>query len=111
VSRLSVNHLVRRGTTYYFRARVPTEIRDSFLGIAEVKISLRTEDFQYAKRLCRCLSNAFEVLSARIGQMKFLTVPEVHGFVRTYFQHSLNQALELSHDIPQDPQEACVTGL
>jgi hypothetical protein len=35
--------------------------------------------------------------------MKFLTVPEVHGFVRTYFQHSLNQALELSHDIPQDP--------
>ncbi|MBP2161641.1 integrase [Asticcacaulis solisilvae] len=69
-----------------------------------MKISLRTGDFQYAKRLCRCLSNAFEVLSARIGQMKFLTVPEVHGFVRTYFQHSLNQALELSHDLPLDPQ-------
>lgn len=52
-------HLHKRNSTYYFRAKVPMDLRSAF-GKVEVKFSLKTKEFQEAKRLARQASAEFD---------------------------------------------------
>jgi len=45
-------HLQKRGDTYYFRRRIPNELRE-FFGRREFYESLKTKDLQEAKGACR----------------------------------------------------------
>ncbi|MDD3610412.1 MAG: site-specific integrase [Halothiobacillaceae bacterium] len=45
-------HLVKRGSTYYFRCRIPADLLGHY-GKAEIKQSLKTKDPATAKRLAR----------------------------------------------------------
>ncbi len=46
-------HLLKRGSQYYFRARIPIDLRSRYDGKWEIKISLRTTDKREAVRLCQ----------------------------------------------------------
>lgn len=52
-------HLHKVDSTYYFRRKVPVDLRSVF-GREEFKYSLRTKNFQEAKRLVRQASADFD---------------------------------------------------
>jgi len=52
-------HLLKRNSTYYFRAKIPVDLRP-ILGKCEEKYSLRTKDYAEACRLARQASAAFD---------------------------------------------------
>ncbi len=62
-------HLHKRNASYYFRARVPGDLRAEF-GKSEVKFSLKTKDFHQAKRLVRKASAEFESRCSLLRQQK-----------------------------------------
>ena len=45
-----VDYLVKRRSTWYYRRRLPSDIKSSFQGLREIKVSLRTSDSQVASR-------------------------------------------------------------
>lgn len=46
-------HLLKRGSRYYFRIRIPEDLRSFYNGQWELKLSLRTSDKREAASLCR----------------------------------------------------------
>ena len=58
-------HLLRRGSTYYFRAKVPVDLQPD-LGKREEKYSLKTKDPAEAKRLAHRASVEFDEKCERI---------------------------------------------
>lgn len=46
-------HLLRRSSQYYFRIRIPPDLRPRYGGKWEIKLSLRTTDKREAMHLCR----------------------------------------------------------
>lgn len=60
-------HLYRRKAKYYFRRKVPADLQP-YLGRAEEKFSLKTTDFNEAKRLARQASVDFDRKCAEVRQ-------------------------------------------
>ena len=100
VVRSTIPHLLCREGIYYFRARVPKSRQTAFGGLSEVKLSLKTANLGCARRLCRRLSNAFEIFFRHDMAMPYLSVPEINGYIRRYFQDQLNEALAESTELP-----------
>ena len=46
-------NLVRRGSTYYLRIRVPTDLLDEYKPLREIRVSLRTSDKDIARQRVR----------------------------------------------------------
>lgn len=46
-------HLLKRGSTYYFRVRIPPDLRSHYDEKWEIKLSLKTSDRREATHLCR----------------------------------------------------------
>ncbi len=68
--------LFRRGAIYYFRAKVPDKLRP-ILGKGEIRYSLKTADFQTAKKLCNVASvKADGELNAAIAKFAHALPPE-----------------------------------
>lgn len=93
--------VVRRGNQFYFRVAVPLALVDR-LGQRELKVSLRTCSPSEAKCRGRVLSNAIDVLFARLIRMTKLTQEQVRERVRAYFQDALNWCQEQALFIPTD---------
>lgn len=100
---VSIDRLLRRGDTFYFRVVVPRDLLATF-GRSEIKCSLRTTDRRLARLRCRALSNAFEKLFSEVRTVPQVTYEMVNERVKRYFQLALNDALELSQQLPSDPQ-------
>lgn len=98
----AISRLVQRDGTFYFRMATPQRLIP-VIGRREIKTSLRTRDPLTAKVTARALSNAFDVLFARLGTMPAVPVADINEKVREYFQSALNQSLEHSHLLPSDP--------
>ena len=98
----AISRLVQRDGTFYFRMATPQRLIP-VIGRREIKTSLRTRDPLTAKVTARALSNAFDVLFARLGTMPAVPVADINEKVREYFQSALNQSLEHSHLLPTDP--------
>ena len=68
-----IAYLLRRNGTFYFRCRVPADLRES-MGRAEVRISLRTTAYDEARRRAATvqlmLFHHFEVLRMREEQKR-----------------------------------------
>jgi integrase len=62
----------RHGTVFYFRRRIPRNLRDRF-GRAQIYLSLRTEELAHARRLARELAVATDRLFLEVRYM-----PQVH---------------------------------
>ncbi|MCW9013928.1 MAG: site-specific integrase [Gammaproteobacteria bacterium] len=58
-------HLFKRNSTYYFRARIPSDLR-GYLGKSEEKFSLKTKDQATARRLARQASVDFDCRCQRL---------------------------------------------
>jgi hypothetical protein len=93
--------VVRRGNQFYFRVAVPLALVER-VGQRELKVSLRTCSPSEAKCRGRVLSNAVDVLFARLIRMTKLTQQEVHERIRAYFQDALNWCQEQALFIPTD---------
>jgi hypothetical protein len=52
----------------------------------------------------RALSNAIDILFESLPHMPQLTTAQIRDRIRAYFQEGLNKSLELSYDLPVDPQ-------
>ena len=99
----SVTRVVRRGDTFYLRMAVPDRLVGR-VGQREVKVSLRTSSPMDARLRGRALSNAIDILFESLPHMPQLTTAQIRDRIRAYFQESLNKSLELSYDLPVDPQ-------
>lgn len=64
----SLAHLTRRGEVYYFRRAIPKALMPVF-GRREIKVSLQTDHRPTATIRCRNMTNAFERLLERAGQI------------------------------------------
>lgn len=60
--------LVTRGTTFYFRAAVPKDLRP-FAHRSEVKVSLRTSQRSSALMRCRLIYNHVDLVVGKAGQV------------------------------------------
>ncbi len=81
-------YLAKRGEIYYFRLAIPTALRPRF-GCKEVKVSLRTHDWQLARLRCRTLSNNFERFFMAVAGMSELTQDKLQEIARSYFRDLL----------------------
>jgi len=68
--------LLRRGTRYYFRVKVPVDLLDHYSPKKEIKESLGTSDFRDAARLVRVRS--VEVFAEFDRLRRNLASPTVH---------------------------------
>lgn len=69
-------HLQKRGDTYYFRRRIPNELRE-FFGRREFYESLGTKDQHEAERACRKRSIVTDALLERARQRQAESGPAV----------------------------------
>ncbi len=91
--------LYRRNSTYYHRAAVPTDIRDTY-GKREETFSLKTKDYREALRLVRIaaieVDEKFEAHRRRLEQLKQLPLQELSGdqikhIGNIYYAHLLEE--------------------
>ena len=54
-------HLITRNGTYYFRRRIPTELRTHYSPRLEIIFSLKTKDLREAERLSRAESVRLDI--------------------------------------------------
>lgn len=95
-------HLVRRGSTFYFRIAIPL-VLIGLLGRREFKASLRTSDAILAKMRARVLSNGLELIFRDIRSMAHATPDAIVKGAQDYFRAQLSKSLELAFLIPNDP--------
>jgi hypothetical protein len=95
-------HLVRRGSTCYFRIAIPLTLI-AVLGQREIKKSLRTSDAILAKMRARVLSNGLELIFRSIRSMAHATPDAIVKAARDYFRAQPSKSLELAFLIPSDP--------
>lgn len=90
------DRLMKRGATYYFRARYPTDLRDHFTARERWK-SLGTTDFREAKRLLAVENVRFD---AEMGELRTraasparatLTPEEVNRIAAAYFHDLMSE--------------------
>lgn len=99
---MSQPHLVRRGSTYYFRIAVPL-VLIGVLRRREFKTSLRTSDAILAKMRARVLSNGLELIFRDIRSMAHATPDAIVKGAHDYFRAQLSKSLELAFLLPNDP--------
>lgn len=99
-------HLVRRGTKWYFRCAVPTDIIDTF-GRKELKKSLGTSDYSEALKLVRAASAEAErmfeehrrMLKAQsLPPLKELSKEDIRKVADTYYAFLLQEDEETRND-------------
>jgi integrase len=95
-------HLVRRGSTFYFRIAIPLALI-GLLGRREFKISLRTSDAILARMRARVLSNGLELIFRDIRSMAQTTPDAIIKGAQEYFRTQLSKSLELVFLIATDP--------
>tara|TARA_R110002095_G_C4236908_1_gene238561 strand:+ start:113 stop:1831 length:1719 start_codon:yes stop_codon:yes gene_type:complete len=92
-------HLIRRGAVYYFRARVPSDIIDSY-GKKEEYFSLQTKDYQAAIRLVRKEAAKVEAKFERhrrelarqsLPALETITKDQLKFIEDTYYHHLLEE--------------------
>src|SRR3546814_12206204 len=71
----SQTHLVRRGSRYYWRRRVPASLRTVF-GKIQILKSLLTSDVHRARRLARRLDVAADMLFPEMSKMADKLTPD-----------------------------------
>lgn len=103
MARYSVNHLVRRSATFYFRRAIPISLRGRFAR-DEINVSLRTSDPVTAKRLCRRLSSFLEAFFAWVEQMEGPSPEEINTALRSYFAQLLTTTEEVISFAALDPK-------
>src|SRR5689334_22685951 len=88
-------HLVKRGSTFYFRIAVPSALVD-LLGRREFKTSLRTSDAISAKMRARALSSRLELI---FRDIRMATAHAASNAIATaaqdYFRAQLSKSLEI----------------
>ena len=77
----------RRGTTYYFRIRIPTELREHF-GRLEVRRSLSTGDHRKAKALVRIAAAKAEIVFEKMRR-DTMTKAELRKIADDYLHSTL----------------------
>lgn len=121
---MAQNHLLRRGTRYFFRRRVPDELR-GIIGRKEIKKALGTSDHREAGKLARIealkTDELFESKRREVQQVapqetqRCIGYPESVLLVARWYRHLEEQSdewLETNLDIfqkPDDLQEALET--
>ncbi|MCK1506324.1 site-specific integrase [Bradyrhizobium sp. 18] len=95
-------HLVRRGSTYYFRIAIPL-VLIGVLERREYKTSLRTSDAILARMRARVLSNGLELIFRDIRSMAHVTSDVMVKAAQDYFRAQLSKSLELVFMIANDP--------
>lgn len=73
MSDLSYSRLLKRGSTYYFRAKVPVDLLDHYAPKTEIKFSLKTRDRRDAVRLVHLESVRLDEEFQRIRQLRDAT--------------------------------------
>ncbi len=106
-------HLIRRGAVYYYRARVPSDIQNTY-GRKEEYISLKTKDYQEALRLVRHKSHEIQTKfdkhrkdQERLSSPPLQTIsPEQLKHIQdTYYAHLLDEDEETRLHGFYDPNE------
>ncbi len=106
-------HLIRRGAVYYYRARVPSDIQNTY-GRKEEYISLKTKDYQEALRLVRHKSYEIQTKfdkhrkdQERLSSPPLQTIsPEQLKHIQdTYYAHLLDEDEETRLHGFYDPSE------
>ena len=111
--------LYLRGTTYYHRAAIPKDIKDTYPKVEEKK-SLRTSDFAEAKRRVRVeaaiADRAFDEhrrklaqaasQAARVAQVEELTPEQLDLAEQLYYAHLLEEDEDTRLDGFFDPDES-----
>lgn len=85
-------NLIRRGTTYYFRARVPSDLV-ARLGRAELKRSLRTKEASTARTRGARARALAEDLFGRIRGEPMLTEAQIAQLARNFYETALEETL------------------
>lgn len=85
--------LVTRGTTFYFRAAVPKDLRP-FAKRSEVKISLRTSQRSLALMRCRLICNHVDLVVGKARQMATAQDTALDQSIRDYFRDALDWGQE-----------------
>jgi hypothetical protein len=83
-------YLTRRGATYYFRARLPSDLA-SRLAVTELCRSLGTMEFRVARIRCVAATLWFHELTNRLRTMTSLNRTDLERAANTYFRELLNQ--------------------
>ena len=75
--------LLKRGDTYYYRKRIPAELRHFFAGRQEIWRSLGTNDPSHAAELCIMMEKTYQITIERLRQPgnQLQTPLAVVGFV------------------------------
>lgn len=97
-----IPHLVKRGSTYWFRMAVPRK-HAGRLRLQEIKGSLRTSEVVVARRRSRMLSSMFEGVFAREKYLAALTHETIKALAQQYFQDCLNRSAEQVSMMQEDP--------
>ncbi|MBE0606231.1 MAG: hypothetical protein IH610_08110, partial [Deltaproteobacteria bacterium] len=85
---MSHTHLLRRNDRYYFRCKIPLDIRPWFTGRVEIKKSLRTTNWASACSLARVQSFQAERIFTLI-RSGALTEDQIRQLVDAYTEQTL----------------------
>lgn len=92
-----LDYLVRRGHQYYFRRAIPS-IAIPYLIKSEIKLSLRTDQPDIARRRCRIISNVFERFFDYCGLMSELPANVIDKIIKEYFAAAMQEVREIVKD-------------
>ena len=81
-------NLRRRGARFYYRQRVPTDIRGRFAA-SEVSYPLFTGDFETARRRAKLCAMAADELFDSVRDDDTLSAGEIVRLVRAFFDETL----------------------
>lgn len=92
-----LDYLVRRGQQFYFRRAIPS-LAIPHLNKSEIKLSLRTNQPDIARRRCRVISNVFERFFDYCGLMSDLPANVIDKIIKDYFAAAMQEVREIVKD-------------
>lgn len=106
---MALNYLKRRGSTYYARMAVPTDLRE-VLGTTELAKSLGTRDQKEAKRLLRPVVDAWERHFDELRARKEFTAAEAQAAVWDHYTGELEADDASCRALPSAAEIDAATG-
>jgi hypothetical protein len=104
---MSQTHLLRRDGRYYFRRKIPRDVRRWFAGRGEIRKSLKTESLALARSLVKFLSFRTEKVFTLI-RSGMMTAEQIIQLVEEYTDQTLRETEEArsrGHFLPRDPED------
>lgn len=97
------SYLVRRKYSFYFRIRIPENLRHKFCFKSEVRVSLRTAQITTAKYRARVMAGFIQGIFINLkkgGNLSVLTNEQINDLIQNHIKQLLDDDLRFRLEYP-----------